>query len=318
MDRDLWRTVMAAIRRAARKVKPSVRSPKYSDDALIVAMFFWSVWHDRCLSWACDRGHYGSLFRPRNRLPSVSQFTRRIKTDSCQRICQRVHDELVAAHVSSPVYSIDGKPLTVGPSSKDRDARRGRMTGGTVRFAKGYKLHAAVSESGRILVWSVMPLNVAEQSVATELLAHVPPAATAATGFPTTPMTLADSNYDSADLYTLSAARCGRQWLTPLKGQQRVKGEQHHPVTLRQMGPARREAVALLWNQRPALAWHVLRYRDDVERTFGTLVCVGGGLGPLPAWVRGLARVRRWVGAKIILYHARLEARERRLKMLAA
>ena len=32
----------------------------------------------------------------------------------------------------------------------------------------------------------------------------------------------------------------------------------------------------------------------------------GGGLGPLPPWVRTLERARRWVGAKLILHHARL------------
>ena len=35
---------------------------------LIVAMYAWAVWHDRTTSWACDRGHYTGLFRPRRRL----------------------------------------------------------------------------------------------------------------------------------------------------------------------------------------------------------------------------------------------------------
>jgi hypothetical protein len=41
------------------------------------------------------------------------------------------------------------------------------------------------------------------------------------------------------------------------------------------------------------------------------MVCTGGGLGPLPAWVRGLRRVTRWTGAKIILYNARIQVRKR-------
>ena len=40
------------------------------------------------------------------------------------------------------------------------------------------------------------------------------------------------------------------------------------------------------------------------------LTCTAGGLAGLPAWVRGLERVRRWVGVKIIVYNARLKARE--------
>jgi hypothetical protein len=31
----------------------------------------------------------------------------------------------------------------------------------------------------------------------------------------------------------------------------------------------------------------------------------GGGVGLLPAWFRSLPRVQRWVGAKLILLHAK-------------
>jgi hypothetical protein len=42
------------------------------------------------------------------------------------------------------------------------------------------------------------------------------------------------------------------------------------------------------------------------------LVCTAGGLGTaLPPWVRTLARVRRWVGAKIVMYNARLAVQDR-------
>ena len=41
---------------------------------------------------------------------------------------------------------------------------------------------------------------------------------------------------------------------------------------------------------------------DTIERVFGVLCCTAGGLGALPPWVRTLDRVRRWVGAKIVLY----------------
>src|SRR2546423_3905123 len=147
MDRDVWIIVTTAIRRAARSIKPSVRDPIFSDWQ-IVAMYFWSVWHDRCLCWACDRSHYGGLFRPR-KMPSISQFTRRVKTESCERIYQQVHDELARAHLGSATTIIDGKALPVSPVSKDRDAKRGRVPGG---FAKGYKLHACVSETRRIVL----------------------------------------------------------------------------------------------------------------------------------------------------------------------
>jgi Transposase DDE domain len=310
MDRELWRIVLDSIKRCAKRLPRPTRRPTYAD-WLIAAIYLWCVWHERPLCWGCcgDRAHYGGLFRPRQ-LPSVSQFTRRVKSDRCQRLLQLVHDELSGrSDVPARLLYVDGKALLVSPVSKDRDARRGRVSGG---FAKGYKLHAIVTAVERLIVaWSVMPLNVAEQSVALELVDHLPPLLPDA-------LTLGDSNYDSAPLHKrLAAAGAGEAGeaagcvlLTPLKGQGRVGPQGHGAQTLRAMGPRRRAALEL-WGRDPALAWSVLAHRLEVERTFGVLCSFAGGLNGLPPWVRGLARVRRWVGAKIILYHARLRAQRR-------
>lgn len=309
MDREIWGIVMAAIKRASRAVERELggRTPRYPN-WLIVAMYVWAVWHDRTLSWACDRAHYTGLFRPRGRLPSVSQFTRRVKTDACDAILQRVHDELAERGLLSDAGYLDGKTLPVSPVSKDRQATRGKVCGG---FAKGYKLHAFVTERRRIAVWSVMGLNVAEQSVAAELLPHVAP------GLTEDAVMMLDSNYDSAPLHKDVADPLGVCLLHPLKGQKRVGPGGHHPVTLRQMGETRRELVRC-WDERPVLTEFVLKARDTIERVFGVLTCTAGGLANLPAWVRTLPRVRRWVGAKIILYNARLKAQERQQLMAVA
>ena len=303
MDRDLWRKLMSSVKRAARALPKPQRRPKFPD-WLIVAMYLWCVWHDRPLYWACDRGHYNTLFRPR-KLPSVSQFTRRVKTHAVQRILRRVHDELAGAALATPLSYLDGKPRVVGGASTDQDARRGRAVGG---FAKGYKLHALVSEDGRIPLWSLTPLNAAEHVVAQHICLHLPnPPETA------TRLILADSSYDAAPLHKVIAAAAtssDARLLTPLRGQEPVKHGGHHPVTLRQMGAARREVVAV-WRDHPALAAYVLKSRVRVENVFSALTCAAGGLGPLPAWTRNLGRVTRWVGAKIILYHARLRAKKR-------
>lgn len=291
MDRDIWRVVLAAVKRAARRVEPSVRSPTYPD-WLIVAMYFWACWHDRPQCWACDRGHYGGLFRPR-KLPGVSQFNRRVRTESVARVQQRVHEELARAGVVMPVSFVDGKPLLVSPVSKDPDARRGHVTGG---FGKGYKLHAVVTEDRRIVVWSVTALNVHETHVAEAMCEYLPPQLRDA-------LLLADGNYDAADFHK-RVERTGARLVVPLRGMA------EHPVTLRQMGAARREHITLT-QAHPALVKYVLNWRTQVERTFSTLTCTGGGLGPLPAWVRRLARIRRWVGCKIVLYHARLLCQEK-------
>jgi hypothetical protein len=302
MDREIWTAVMVAVRVACRRApKPKKRRrgrratfPNW----LIVAMYLWAAWHDRCLSWACDRDHYGRLFRPR-KLPSVSQFARRVRSDAVQAILLDVHRQLLACGVASELGFFDGKPLTVGPASKDPDAARGHVTGG---FAKGYKLHAYVNEHRRVVVWSVMPLNWDEKLVALELVDLLPPDPLGCT------LDLADSNYDAAPLHKALDAK-GRRLFVPLRAQQRVKPEGHHPVTLRQMGPARREAVDA-WRDHPDLCAHVLDARNNVEGVFSVLV-TAGGLAALPAFVRRLERVRRYVGAKIILYHARLLAQER-------
>ena len=307
MDRELWESVLGAVRRAAKSLpRPGRRRPEFAE-WLVAAMYLWCVWHDRPLCWACDRSHYHSVFRPR-KLPSVSQFSRRVREGHFQLVLQAVHDSLAQRGLVTALGYFDGKALPVSPVSKDRDAARGRAGGG---WAKGYKLHAYVNEHGRIVVWSVTPLNVAEQTVALEMLPHLPPAAPDA-------VALGDANYDSAPLHKAAAAAApGLRLLTPLKGRGRVKGDGHHPVTLRQMGEARRGLVEA-WDVHRDLARFVLKSRAAVERTFGTLVCTGGGLSCLPAWVRTLGRVRRWVGAKIILYNARLKLREDRQKSDAA
>ena len=115
---------------------------------------------------------------------------------------------------------------------------------------------------------------------------------------------MADGNYDAHKLHK-DIARCGGWlWVKP-------RGRGEHPVTRRQMGPARRALLAV-WKQTPKQAQRIYRTRVHVEGTFSNLTSYGGGLGPLPAFVRRLDRVRRWVGAKIILYHLRLNQRQPR------
>lgn len=45
--------------------------------------------------------------------------------------------------------------------------------------------------------------------------------------------------------------------------------------------------------------------RRGIERSFGALATWGGGLFALPAWARGLRRVRCWAAAKLALNVAR-------------
>ena len=289
MDRETWCMILAAIKRAARQVEPTVRCPVFGD-WLIVAMYFWACAHDRPQCWACDRDHYGRLFRPR-KLPSISQFNRRVHSESVQLILQRIHNDLAKVGLPTPVTIIDGKPLLVSPVSGDPDARCGHVTGG---FGRGYKLHAMVTEDKRIVIWTVTALNVHETHVAEEMCDYLRPQLPDA-------IFLGDGNYDAAHLHK-RVAHNGARLVVPLRGMAT------HPVTLRQMGAARREHIEAT-TEHPDLVKYILKSRSAIERVFSALSCYGGGMGPLPSWVRRLGRVRRWVGCKIALYHARLQCR---------
>lgn len=301
VEQTAWKIVMEAICEVVRKFPRPGRKCRYSDTQ-ILAMYFWAVKHNQSLSWACHRLHYGMLLRPR-KLPSISQFTRRVADAHTQSLLQEVHNRLADRQQPCDGGILDGKSLPVSPVSKDPDARKGYAGGG---FAKGYKLHAFVNRNRRIVVWSVMPLNYGEQPVALELLPYLPPL------LPTA-VNLADGNYDSVKLYK-AHGQMGAVLFTPLRGQEQRQGKPRNPVNLRAMGPQRREAVEA-WDKHPDLARFVMEERNSIENIFSVLT-VGVGL-LLPPSVRRLGRVRRFVGAKIILYHARLIAQERAARMAA-
>ncbi len=132
-----------------------------------------------------------------------------------------------------------------------------------------------------------MPLNVSEKAVAGELLRSPRPDG----------VILADGNYDAGWLYDRIAAD-GGQLLTPLPD---PFGRGHRPES------SARLAAARVW---AAGAHPLYGQRLTAERTFAHRSSFGGGLGPLPARVRTLARVRRWIGAEVILYHVRLSLRK--------
>jgi hypothetical protein len=224
-------------------------------------------------------------------LPSVSQFNRRVKEDRIQHLLLVAHQAVAGIEIPTAISYLDGKPLTVGPASKDPEAKRGHIIGG---FAKGYKLHAWMSQDRRIPLWCVTSLNTSEAPVAQALAEYLPQLSDWS-------LVLADSNYDDRALHKAIDAHHGRLLVIP-------RGMAQHEVTLRQMGSARRELLEV-YKTRPELVHLVHRQRVNAEGILGNLCSHGGGLGPLPAWVRRLHRVKRWVGCKILLYNARLRAK---------
>jgi hypothetical protein len=236
------------------------------------------------MTWALDDRNYNRSFRPRKR-PSISQLNRRIAADRFQLILQRLHERL-AGDSRFKGLILDGQALVVGPASQDRDARAGHIPGG---MGKGYKLHAVVASDGSIPVFSVMPLNTHEMPVAGQMLTSMQHNLDGT-------LVMADGNYDAHVLHKLVARRGGFLITYP-------RGRAKHPVTRRQMGRSRRLMIDL-WDRCPRLMSRVYQHRKQVERRFGNLACTPGLLTSLPKFVRGLPRVRRFVGGKICLYHA--------------
>lgn len=288
MDRRIWHIITTAIIRVNQRTPRSGRRPCYKD-VLIARMYFWSVWHDRPLCWAAQRQHYNTMFRPRC-LPSRSQFCRRVRSPRIEGMIEAVNEELTKREHLAEVGFFDGKPLPVSRNTRDPEAKKGYADGS---FRRGYKLHAFATEDGRIPRFSVESMNTGEPTTARSKLTDRIPADC---------MVLADTNYDSVKLY--QAVRDRGAWLlTPLKGH--AKSAQQ-----RRYMPLARKWILLLWEQRPQACKKALRQRYQIERIFSALTSFGGGLSPLPAWVRRLERVRRWVAAKIAFYHARLLIRQ--------
>jgi hypothetical protein len=196
-----------------------------------------------------------------------------------------VNEHLTRRDENINVSFLDGKPLPVGENTSDKEAKNG-YAGGC--FRHGYKLHAWATEDGRIPSFRVLPMNAGEPNTARELIDNVKPGC----------LVLADANYDSAKLYKAVDER-GGLLMTPLK--RKAKSQK----VLKKMPLARLHAIQL-WETFPEQCQALMKYRYTIERIFSALTSFGGGLSPLPSWVRTLERVRRWVSAKIIFYHVRL------------
>ena len=278
MSSHVWRIIYQTIVRMNRTLPHRTRKCQYND-TLIVAMYIWSVLHDRPLCWAADRTKYHGAFRPR-RLPSRSQFCRRIQSPRCAALLRAVQREAANVSEDPGLFFMDGRALPVGPYTQDRDAGKGVVSG---RFAKGYKLHAMTNFEGKIAAWRITPLNVSEKVVAFELVDEARPRG----------MVLADGNYDVGKLYDHTLVN-GAMLFTPLP---KNAGAGHRPQS------APRLLAARMWANGGAALY---KLRTTIERQFSQQSSFGGGLGPLQAWVRTLPRVTRWVGTKLLIYHVRL------------
>lgn len=294
MERELWIALYRMLRAAARRV-PRHKRVRVGD-AVIVAVYVWAVLHDRPVCWATQRRNW-----PRDglldfALPSQSTMSRRLRTGGARDLMAALHEPLSHARRDDAgagatlVKVVDAKPLPVGAYSVARDARWGRGVRGQ---ARGYKLHALYGGGPLPIAWEVVPMNASEQRVARRLFRSL-----AGAGY-----VLADSVYDVNDLYA-RAADAGHQLLAPRKRPDAGLGRRAHH-------PARHRAIEMLEGPRPAFGRQLYGLRGSIERRFGRLTNFGGGLAPLPNWVRTLRRVRLWVHAKLLIDAARWQLKTR-------
>jgi hypothetical protein len=278
MEHQLWLSIVAVIATLNKVRKPTTYD--FSDEDIVKA-HYWSVLHDRPVSWACDQRHW-PLCQRRKALPSPSTMSRRLRTRSVRVLLNALEQRVVAPQQPGLFWMIDGKPLPISGCSKDRQAGYGRAANCK---AKGYKIHALVGSEGAIAAWRVAPMNKDERVMAARLLRTA-----SIQGY-----VVGDANFDSNKLHQVCDAGGDLQLVTP-----RRYGRKHG-IGHRKHAAGRLRSIHLTENPYPAFGKQLLRDRGNIERRFAHMTNWGGGLTCLPPWIRTHRRVHRWVQAKLVL-----------------
>jgi hypothetical protein len=285
MERELWPLVYRELRAAARGT-----AQKYAHfhPWVIAAVLLWAALHDRPVRWACDPRNWATTRLRPPELPSPATVSRRAARTVFGVFLNRVAARLAGDGPPAWELVVDGKPLPVGRCSKDPDAKPGPL-------GRGYKLHAIWGGKCLPEAWAVTAMRDYEGAVAEDLLARVRGKG----------VLLADGNYEASRLYDAAAAS-GYQLLARPDGRDTGAGHRYQ-------SPHR--GVALRWFA-DGLGWALYRDRTGIERAFGNAGAFGGGLGPLPNWVRRAGRVGRWVWCKLVLNAARILHRRQPMERL--
>jgi hypothetical protein len=278
MERNLWKQLYEVVMSTAH---PAAAPGVSHSDRWVVLVYLWAAVHDRSTTWAIVARHWPEALRP-TRLPSQPTMSRRLRSGPVNALLNALLRRYRGRPGADWVKYLDGKPLPVGDFSKDPDARWGR---GPDSFFKGYKLHAVWGTAPVPLAWEIRPANAGEPTTARLLVKRL-----AGAGY-----LVGDRGFDSNPLAE-AAGRRNHQLVAPPK-KAAGAGHGHHAQS-----PWRRRGLDLL---RQPFGQALYRSRAFVERCFGHLTSFGGGLGPLPSWVRRTYRVKRWVQAKLLINAAR-------------
>jgi hypothetical protein len=277
MERERWNQLYAL----AEQLGKSLQDRGRYTTAVIVGVFLWAVIHDRPVSWACRRENWPTALLPR-RLPSQSTMSRRLRTSLTAELLATMEAAFQTPVGENAVEIIDAKPLPVGGYSKDPDVRWGRAAGGNW---KGYKFFAIWGAGAVPSAWTIAAMSVSEKNMARALIPQLRGRG----------QLLGDVQYDASYLYDL-AAEHGYQLLTPRQHPGTSLG--HH-----YQSSHRRRAIQVMEGPQRK---QILQQRNAIERCFGNWTAFGGGLGPLPAWVRRPHRVTLWTHAKLLTNAVRI------------
>ena len=302
MEDELWNGLYPLILEEHSR-RPRRKRVRFSD-AVILSVALWAILHDRPICWACRAQNWPGGCPPWASLPSPATMSRRLRTLSVQLLLEQVFYRLLhATHALEGLClcrRIDSKPLPVGGFTKDRDARRrGYATGG---LARGYKLFACWLCVGDTVVPEALmlgPMCESDPAGTRELIDRL------LVSHPDGPVggyVLADVTDDSNPLHAYVTAR-GFQLVTPRKqpGTGLGHGSDHEPGRL--------HAIELLEGPDPSsLLFGPTLYglRETIERDFGNAGSFGGGLQPLPNFVRRPRRVALWVIGKLLINGIRI------------
>lgn len=281
MERELWPVLYRTVRRVAAGFSQKyVQIPGW----VLLVTLLWAALHDRPVSWACNGQNWANTHMRPPRLPSNATMSRRVDRVGVGLLWREVEQLLRELPGMPPSLAafLDGKALPVSGVSKDPDARVGRGAG---MKAKGYKLHTVWAGRPLPETWEVTPLNVSEKKAARGLIPQL-----RAAGY-----LLTDGNYDANYLFDIAATQ-GYQQISPLPLGN--PGSGHH-----YQSPHRLRSIALMQH---SFGDQLYTTRATIEREYGNATSFGGGLSPLPAWVRGLHRVRTWVWAKLLINAVRI------------
>jgi hypothetical protein len=281
MERELWPPLYHLVS----EVGKAMRLTDVTFQPHVIALvFLWAALHDRPVAWACrERNWSTTTLRPVT-LPSPSTMSRRLRRLDTALFLRALIAAIRRTGAPRLIAVIDGKPLPVGGASGDPDAHCGH---GAAHLARGYKLYAVWDGRPVPAVYRVHALNTNEDKVAEEML----PDLSGVGGY-----LLGDGEYDANGVFDAAGA-AGYQLLAPREDP--AAGLGHH-----YQSPYRLRCIALMGTPFGRAVFHA---RGTVERAFGHLTSFGGGLAPLPSWVRHEERVWLWVTAKLLINAMRIK-----------